>query len=53
MTKIVFDIETVGEDFEALDETTQEVLTRWLKKESESEEEYKIALEELKNGLGF
>ena len=53
MTKLVFDIETVGEDFEALDETTQEVLTRWLKKESESESEYKIALEELKNGLGF
>lgn len=36
-----------------LDKTTQEVLTRWIKKESESEEEYRIALEELKNGLGF
>lgn len=53
MSKLIFDIETVGEDFDALDETTQEVLTRWLQKESESEEEYKVALEELKSGLGF
>jgi DNA polymerase elongation subunit (family B) len=50
---LVFDIETVGEDFGSLDKVTQDVLTRWIKKESESEEEYKIALEELKNGLGF
>jgi len=51
--RLIFDIETVGEDFETLDKTTQEVLTRWIKKESESEEGYKTALEELKNGLGF
>ena len=51
--KLVIDIETVGEDFNALDKTTQEVLTHWIKKESESDEEFKIALEELKNGLGF
>jgi 3'-5' exonuclease len=53
MAKLIFDIETVGEDFDAMDETTQEVLTRWIKKESASEEEYQIALEELKNGLGL
>ncbi len=53
MAKLVFDIETVGEDFDKMDETTQEVLTRWIKKESESEEEYQIALEELKEGLGL
>jgi 3'-5' exonuclease len=51
--KLVLDIETVGEDFNALDHATQEALTRWIKKESENEEEYKAALEELKNGLGF
>lgn len=51
--KLIFDIETIGEDFDELDEITQESLTRWIKKESESEEEYKIALEELKTGLGF
>lgn len=51
--KLIFDIETVGESFDSLDETTQEVLTRWIEKESESPEEYKTALEDLKNGLGF
>lgn len=53
MAKLVFDIETIGEDFGALDHATQEVLTRWIKKDSESEEEYKKALEELKSGMGF
>ena len=51
--KLIFDIETIGVDFDALDETTQDSLTRWIKKESTGEEEYQVALEELKNGLGF
>jgi 3'-5' exonuclease len=53
MAKLIFDIETIGEDFDEMDETTQEVLTHWIKKESGSGEEYKIALEELKQGLGL
>lgn len=53
MARLVFDIETVGEDFNALDHATQEVLTRWIKKDSDSQEEYETALEELKGGLGF
>lgn len=51
--KLVFDIETIGDDFDTLDETTQEVLTRWIKKESESDTEYEKALSDLKSGLGF
>lgn len=51
--KLVLDIETVGEDFDSLDKATQENLTRWIKKESESGNEYKEALDELKNRLGF
>jgi len=51
--KLVFDIETVGDDFDSLDETTKKSLTRWIKKESSSETEYEEALLELKNGLGF
>ena len=51
--KIVFDIETVGEDFDSLDETTRENLTRWLERESSSEEEYAAGLKDLKDGLGF
>ncbi len=53
MSRLIFDIETVGEDFESLDKTTQEVLTRWIKKESFSESDYRLALGDLKNGMGF
>lgn len=53
MSTLIFDIETVGEDFDTLDETTQEVLTRWIQKESGNKEEYQEALSELKDGLGF
>ena len=53
MSKLVFDIETIGENFDALDDTTKESLTRWIKKESSNESEYENALEDLKNGLGF
>jgi len=53
MSTLIFDIETVGEEFDTLDETTKEGLTRWIKKESDSPEEYAVALQELKEGLGF
>lgn len=53
MARIVFDIETVGEKFDELDETTKEVITSWIKKTSESEEDYQVALQNLKEGLGF
>ncbi len=53
MSTLVLDIETVGEDFDALDSTTKEMLTRWLKKESYSEDEYERRLDDIKNGLGF
>ncbi|HUO50467.1 MAG TPA: ribonuclease H-like domain-containing protein [Candidatus Paceibacterota bacterium] len=53
MSTLIFDIETVGEDFDQLDATTQEVLTKWIKTESESDDEYEHALENLKNELGF
>jgi hypothetical protein len=50
---LVFDIETIGEDFDALDKTTKDVLTRWIRKESDTKEEYEKALTDMKNGLGF
>ena len=53
MPTLIFDIETVGEDFDAVDATTQEVLTRWIKRETESGEDYAAALADMKNGLGF
>ena len=53
MAQLIFDIETIGENFDKLDTTTQESLTRWIRKESQNEEEYRAALEDMKNGLGF
>jgi len=53
MSKLIFDIETVGEEFDSLDETTQQSLTRWLKREAYSEEAYNTTLANIKNELGF
>jgi 3'-5' exonuclease len=53
MSALIFDIETIGEDYEQLDETTQNSLNHWIKKETQNEKEYQAALEDLKNGLGF
>ncbi len=53
MSTLVFDIETVGEEFDALDETTKKVLTRWIREDSYDEEGYKAAIEDVKNSLGF
>ncbi len=53
MARIVFDIETVGEDFDSFDETTKKVLTKWIERESDSEEEYKNHLADVKNRTGL
>ena len=53
MPKLIFDIETIGEDWNKMDETTQKALTYWLKREAYSEEAYKVALDNIKDGLGF
>ncbi|MBU4332326.1 ribonuclease H-like domain-containing protein [Patescibacteria group bacterium] len=53
MPKLIFDIETIGEDFDSLDKTTQDSLTRWIKREARSDEEYQAKLKDLKEGLGF
>jgi uncharacterized protein YprB with RNaseH-like and TPR domain len=52
---LVFDIETVGEDFDALDPATRDNLTRWIKRESafEGEAKYRALLGEVKEGLGL
>lgn len=54
MSTLIFDIETVGEDFDMLDETSQEVLAKWIKKESEEgNADYKASLEEVKQSMGL
>ncbi|MDD4606853.1 MAG: ribonuclease H-like domain-containing protein [Patescibacteria group bacterium] len=53
MSTLIFDIETIGENFNDLDETTQHALTRWIERESITHDEYEKRLEDIKNGLGF
>ncbi|MFA5358549.1 MAG: ribonuclease H-like domain-containing protein [Patescibacteria group bacterium] len=53
MSTLIIDIETIGEDFDSLDKTTQENLTRWIKKESSDEGDYRVMLDGLKSELGF
>jgi len=53
MPRLVFDIETVGEDFDSLDKTSQEALSWWIEKEAATEAEYKKTLEEMKGRMGF
>lgn len=53
MPKLVFDIETVGEDFEQMDQITQCALTKWIKKESENENDYQKKLTEMQGEFGL
>ncbi len=53
MSKLVFDIETIGEDFETLDETTQKALTYWIEKQAQTQQEADKQFVEVKNNLGF
>ncbi len=53
MATLIFDIETVGEDFETLDETTQSSLPRGIRREASDEGEYEASLKDLKEELGF
>lgn len=53
MAKLVFDIETIGEDFDSLDETTQHVLTNWVEDEASDESEREKLLAQIREGLGF
>jgi hypothetical protein len=53
MSSLIIDIETIGEDFDKLDETTQHSLTRWVERAAKSEEEKEVMLKDVKNGLGF
>ncbi len=53
MSKLVFDIETIGEDFDTFDETTQGSLTSWINKQAQSQEEADKLFLEVKRGLCF
>lgn len=50
---LVFDIETVGEDWETFDKTTQHNISWYLEQSSRDEEEFEYELKQVKEGLGL
>lgn len=52
-TTLVIDIETVGELWSDLDDTTQEVLVRWVTRSAKNEEDRIAGLRDVQEGLGF
>jgi len=50
---LVFDIETVGEEWDSLDVATQDSLSRWIRESARVGEEYEQELKQLGDGLGF
>lgn len=53
MATLIFDIETVGDDWEGLDSATQDVLTAWIDRTITNEAERSVQLKSLKDRLGF
>lgn len=53
MSKLVLDIETIGADYDSLDEITKESLTRWAEREARDEKDPQKILESAKQGLGL
>ncbi len=53
MATLIFDIETVGESWELLDQTTKENLSRWVERSTQSASEREAGLKDIREGLGF
>ena len=53
MSTLIFDIETIGEEWNDFDDTTKSVLSRWIDRTAISEEQREAQLTDLKEGLGF
>ncbi len=53
MRTLVLDIETVGENWDSLDETTKGVLSRWVDRTAKTDDEHEAEMKDLREGLGF
>ncbi|MDA8597170.1 ribonuclease H-like domain-containing protein [Candidatus Pacebacteria bacterium] len=53
MSTLVFDIETIGEDWDSLDAVTKGVLSRWTERSGKNLAEKRAQLTDLKDSLGF
>jgi len=50
---LIFDIETVGENWDDLDDTTKAILARWIDRSTQSDTDREVQLKDLREGLGF
>lgn len=51
---LIIDIETIGADFDTLDDVTQHNLTRWISRQAGDDQgKYNVLLKDIKEGLGF
>lgn len=53
MPRLIFDIETIGDNFDAMDETTQHALTRWIEREAKDKAGYEKDLARVKGEMGL
>lgn len=53
MATLIFDIETVGEEWASLDSTTKSVLTRWTNRLAGTTNEKLVIQKDIESGLGF
>jgi 3'-5' exonuclease len=53
MATLIFDVETVGEEWDGLDATTQSTLLRWVARSARTPEEYVVLERDIRQGLGF
>lgn len=53
MATLIFDIETVGETWGEIDDTTKTVLTRWIERTAKTDDERHAQILDLSQSLGF
>ncbi len=53
MSYLVFDIETIGKQYDDLDETTKGYFRQWAERDAQSDEQVEKELENIKRGLPF
>ncbi len=53
MSTLIFDIETIGTEWDSLDATTKHMLTRWVERTAQSDDEREAGIKDIREGLGF
>lgn len=53
MSYLVFDIETIGKNYDELDETSKQYFRQWAERDAETKEQVEKELDQIKKGLPF